>query len=373
VGTWELTRELGYVRQLTVLASNVSSGLGGIFTFEFGEDGVSALISEVRDIDDFETVRDFDLINAGAYYRAQFEPSRILAGGEMVFITTTLRRSYDGPFVRLGNQEIEEQNAAMGQQFAYLKGFKSDGKSISMRANEAGNLIFADFYMEVEKGNVPGHSLVIQTGHNPDIDTAATETVWMSGGTYTPPSAAAVVAITVNVLDIALGLSIVINGLSAAGVVQEETVVLNGIAELSSMEFLAINYAYLVGSTAPSNDITMLIGGTVIGVTSAGFNRTQNGYYHVPADKVAYLIEVTGSSFNNTASARLIQLNVRDPGSGLFQRRANFGGHSQGGPQDSDFRAPFEFSAGSVIRFDASVGANNTVIDVVFGILLVDA
>lgn len=133
VGAWKLTRTAGTIRQLVVLASNVSTGLGGIFTFEYGEDGATATISETRAIDDFVTVRDFDLMNAGAYFRVKFEPDRVMVGGELIFLNTTQRTQFDGAFVRLSNQEIEEQNAAMGQIFAYSKSFNLQGKSSSNR------------------------------------------------------------------------------------------------------------------------------------------------------------------------------------------------------------------------------------------------
>ncbi len=129
VGTWTQTRSVGIVRQLVVLASTVTSGLGGTFVFEYSEDGVNPTISESRPISTFSTVRDFDLINAGEYFRVKFTPSRALTGGELVFITTTQRRQNDGAFVRLADQQIEKQNAALSQTFAYLKGFGLDGIS----------------------------------------------------------------------------------------------------------------------------------------------------------------------------------------------------------------------------------------------------
>jgi hypothetical protein len=145
VGPWTATRSAHVVRVLTVLASNVSSGLGGTFVFEFSEDGSTASISESRTISTFETVRDFDLVNAGAYYRVKFTPSRALTGSEAVYITTTLRRQNDGAFVRLAGQQIEEANAAMPQTFAYLKGFDPrTGKSRNIRPDETGALRVRD-------------------------------------------------------------------------------------------------------------------------------------------------------------------------------------------------------------------------------------
>lgn len=148
VGAWTRTRSIGIVRQLVVLASTVSSGLGGTFIFEYSEDGANATISESRPIGDFASVRDFDLINAGEYFRVKFTPSRALTGGEMVFITTTQRRQNDGQFVRLANQQIEEANAAMGQAFAYLKAFiAGTGKSVNLRATPDEAFITSDAKM----------------------------------------------------------------------------------------------------------------------------------------------------------------------------------------------------------------------------------
>lgn len=134
ISDWDETRDLDFVRLLTVLAATDTT-IAGTFTFEFSEvntasgigDATTA-ISETRPISSFSSVRDFDLVNAGKYYRVAFEPDSAL-GSELVFITTTLRKQDDGAFVRLADQQIEKQNAAMGQTFAYLKGFGFDGIS----------------------------------------------------------------------------------------------------------------------------------------------------------------------------------------------------------------------------------------------------
>lgn len=128
-GDWYETRSAGIVRQLTTIFSAVSSGLGGTFTFEYSEDGSTASISEQRAITSFSSIRDFDLLNAGAYYRVTFNPDRALTGGESIVITTTHRTQNDGAFVRLADQEIERDNAAMAQTFAYLKAFDINGIS----------------------------------------------------------------------------------------------------------------------------------------------------------------------------------------------------------------------------------------------------
>lgn len=143
IGAWTQTRDLAYVRILTVLAGSVAN-IGGTFTFEFSENGSTATISEARIIGDFDTVRDFDLLNAGAYYRVKFEPA-VALGANSVFITTTLRMQDDGAFVRLANQQIEEANAALPSEFAYIKAFDSvTGKSVNIRPTKLGALRVRD-------------------------------------------------------------------------------------------------------------------------------------------------------------------------------------------------------------------------------------
>jgi hypothetical protein len=135
VGAWTKTRDIGVVRQLVTLASTDQTvdGLGGTFTFEYSEDGISHNgISEARTISDFQTVRDFNLLNAGAYFRVKYEPSRAMTE-DSVIITTTLRKQNDGDFVRLADQEIERDNAAFGSIFAYNKSFDPvTGRSVNV-------------------------------------------------------------------------------------------------------------------------------------------------------------------------------------------------------------------------------------------------
>jgi hypothetical protein len=143
VGEWTTTRSLGVVAELVVISAS-SPTIGGIFIFQFSEDGVVPTVSQTLPIGDFATVRDVPLVNAGEYFRVTFEPAAPL-GLATVFVTTTLHRQYGGLFVRLANQEIEEANAAMGQTFAYLKAFSAQtGKSINLRPTATGALVVRD-------------------------------------------------------------------------------------------------------------------------------------------------------------------------------------------------------------------------------------
>ncbi len=126
--------------QQIVLASGTPAGLGGTFTFEFGPDGVSWLISETRTIDSFSSVRDFPLQNAGNFMRVRFTPDRALTGAEFIAINTTQWFIDPPEFVRLADQRIERQNAAAGRTFAFLQGFDDEGLSRNVPLDQRGRL-----------------------------------------------------------------------------------------------------------------------------------------------------------------------------------------------------------------------------------------
>ena len=144
VGEWSATREEEVRRILVVVTSTVASGLGGTFVIEFSENGVTANISKSSVIQDFSAARDFDLLNAGAFFRVKFTPSRVLAPGELVVINCLHRSAFDGAFVKPATQQTEESNVALPQTFAYLRAFDAGtNRSVNVRTNAAGGLHIA--------------------------------------------------------------------------------------------------------------------------------------------------------------------------------------------------------------------------------------
>jgi hypothetical protein len=385
-GDWVLTREVGIVRLLTVLASTVPSGLGATFVFEFSEDGVTPTIMETRPIGDFSTVREFDLINAGAYYRVSLVLSRPLVGGELVFVSTTLRRQNDGAFVRLAGQEIEEQNAAFPQTFAYLKAFdEMTGKSVNLRPNEVGILLTADFLTEVAKGNVSRHRLIQQVGANPDADAAASETVWSTGAPYAYPTVAAVVSlVSTSVLDTAAGTgarTIRLEGLDGVCAEISETVALNGLAPVSTVAtFLRVhrffvatagvldaNQGVIVGTVGALSLATIPVGTATMPAENGSLTAVRT----IPAGHTGYLLAVSFLAQQNTASATAVGfLRIREPG-GVFRTRDCYQAGATSSGSVVRYHSPISVPAQSDVQVDCAVSNNNTQVSARMDLLLV--
>ena len=313
-GAWTQTRAVGIVRQLTVLASNVPTGLGGTFTFEYSEDGVAATISEARNIGDFSSVRDFDLLNAGAWYRVKFLPSRALVGGEAISITTTQRTQNDGAFARLADQQIEKSNAAMGQTFAYLKAFDSiTGKSrnISAHSSEGGGTSL-DVVMNIPGvgGTLRGRVVTNSTSEVPVRSTAYVEQT--SGAqrsiasTSANDAAAGTGARSVRITYYTLSGGVV-------GGPFTEDVTLNGTTPVNTVatDIALIEQIRLVtaGSGGVAAGIIQLFtgtsgGGSVFASIAAGVRETFYAHHYIPSGRTMFITDAYASS---TASQGNVQ------------------------------------------------------------------
>lgn len=142
VGAASPTRSVGVVG---ILLSIIAPGqsIGGTYTFEFSEDGTTWPISISTHVNDFSTIRFRPLLNAGAFYRTQFKPDVALGAG-FVVLTSQFARQDDPDFVVTAGHVFEEDDAAFGQTFAFLKGYGPDKKSRNIRADDTGALDMYD-------------------------------------------------------------------------------------------------------------------------------------------------------------------------------------------------------------------------------------
>lgn len=344
VGDWEKTQERGVVRQLVTLVGSTSA-IPGTFTFEYSEDGSTATISEARPITTFDTVRDFDLKNAGKFFRVKWEPDGAM-GADTVTVTTIYDTQFGGPFVRLAGQQIEEQNAAMGNIFAYLKAFVAEtGLSINIRANKGEAILTASFETEVALGHISGYEVNTKFGRVKAIDAAdaavdvwafADDTASPRSNTKTfPTSAATLYLCSSSTSDTAV--EVTVDYIDSSGAAATATVTLTGQTPVSiGATGLDINRLRVTGSTAAvgiiyganTNDFT---GGApndvtdVLAIAPAGYQQSQLSHFTVPSGKTLVMKDIllTISRASGGVGSADVTLRVKESG-GVSRIRREF-------------------------------------------------
>ena len=171
------------------------------------------------------------------------------------------------------------------------------------------NPLDKDFLIEVDKGTVPGHSLVQKFGFNDSIGSTLGP-ITTTGDYPTPTTAQSLEILSSDADDNASGLggrSVTIEGLGADWTEQSETVSLNGTTPVAlSNTFtrvyrmqLATSGVYSeVGALTHQGTITLRISGggdtwaeiALDTVTGAPMGQSEIGVYTIPAGKTGYLI-----------------------------------------------------------------------------------
>lgn len=195
-----------------------------------------------------------------------------------------------------------------------------------------------DFYLQVARGQIGGHRLILRTGLNQDIDTGADESLWDQGGLYVFPAAASVMTLSSSsAADAAAGTgarTVLVSGLNSAYVEQQEVITLNGQTGVNTVnQYLrATSITTLSAGSGGINagDIYMGTGTITLGVPAnvfakipVGFGVNQAAQYTVPAGHTAYLVDIIGSCVQSTTNQHtLLSIRAR-PFGGVFLR----GGH----------------------------------------------
>lgn len=248
-----------------------------------------------------------------------------------------------------------------------------------------------DFYFEVARGNVSGHTAVQKFGRNNDIDTAAAEDIWAGGGTRAYLSSA-------ETMDIASAStnddgspagtgaqSVIIEGLDSSYEEISETVTMNGTTAVTTTNsYLRVHRLYVhdVGSVETNDgditcDPTTSGSGSRQALVAAGDGQTLIGHYTVPANKTAYMVGGQISVAPSAGSTGVKQASVR-----LFQRpegkawrlQADFGARSDGTSIAPDvvFTVPASFAAKTDLKWTGTAENNNTSVYVQYNLVLVD-
>jgi len=188
--------------------------------------------------------------------------------------------------------------------------------------------------MEVLKGNIPGHSFVHVNGHNPDVGTSS-ETVWAEGGVVSFPTSSSTMTVSSSDVDDTSAGSgvrtVEIKGLSG-GVELTEIITLNGqtaVTTVNSFERINFMKGLTAGATGSNEGIVYIGTGTVtagkpaavVNLMEAATNMSSSGFFTVPIDRTAFLIQVISSAEGNKVA--MLEAFSRRPG-GLFTLQAGF-------------------------------------------------
>ena len=173
-------------------------------------------------------------------------------------------------------------------------------------SNVSGSEAGYPFYLEVQQGKIPGHSMVNKFGYNPTIGSGSFETIWETGNSYPWQST----AVTVDVVsddtnDDVAGTgarTLRIQGLDGSYNFAEETVNMDGTTTVTTTQtFLRVFRMSVetVGSSGNNEgDITVTYtGGSDVAATiTVGNGQTLMALYTIPAGYTGYLLTLNVSS-----------------------------------------------------------------------------
>lgn len=293
----------------------------------------------------------------------------------------------DGSFSRLTSygKELNSSGASGAWAYSHTDGLVNITQTISALAGNGGSDL--EYGLNIQRGLVPGVSVIHKFGRNPDIDTIdGFEDLWNVGGNYTGFDAIAAEVVEVfssDASDTSAGSgarAVQLVGLGAGFVEQTEVVILNGTTPVNSVNsYIRLDRALVL--TAGSAGVNA---GDIVGrqnVTTAnvffevpsGGNRTLIACYTVPFGKIGYITSGFASLAKKKDAFCNIQALVRFPGS-VFQIAEWFTiGASGTGFVERNFKVPLlGIPAGTDIKISADTSQNDTGVAGGFEILLVD-
>jgi len=170
-------------------------------------------------------------------------------------------------------------------------------------------MVMADYrdpYLEISKGNVPGHLRIHTFGHNEALSTSF-ETIWSGSNLYTYPGVATLMNISSSDVDDLAGdtgaWNVTVYGLDAGYNFINETLQLNGQNPVSTtLQYLRV-YRMIVresGTTGYNEGIIYLGTGAVVagapankyGIIDANYGQTFMTQFTVPDGYIGYLTNI---------------------------------------------------------------------------------
>lgn len=247
-----------------------------------------------------------------------------------------------------------------------------------------------EFYLEVSKGNVAGHSVVRKFGRNDDVDTASEEDVWAGGGSRAYLSSAEtmdVVSTSTNDDGSPAGTgarTIRVEGLDSSYAEVSEDITLDGTTSVTTTQtFLRISRAYvLTAGSVETNDGQISVDPTTSGSGSrqafidSGDGQTLISHFTIPASKTGYIVSTNGGvaagSGAGAKEARLRMFIRELNGAWRLQKELDLNNAGTSSSPNFSFPIPASCPEKTDMKWTAVVDANNTSVYVQYAILLVD-
>lgn len=252
-----------------------------------------------------------------------------------------------------------------------------------------------DFLIEVQKGNIPGHSMVHKFGRNNDVRTGFVPVAF--GGEYRTPQAAAAKVMRIaagNANDAAAGTGareVTLEGTDELGAYATEALATAGASASAdtTTKFMRLFRAYVSSSgtyasaTAGSHVANIVIDDSeavptiYATIDSADFPKSQTeiGVYAVPTGKTAYLI----SAYIETDTTKVTDIilfkreSILDAAAPYEAMRVVNTHQINGqGRSDLDIKSPVIFNASTDFGYMAKVTSGSATVTVHMEILLVD-
>ena len=246
---------------------------------------------------------------------------------------------------------------------------------ISVEEIDSGAVATSNFFLEVAKGDITGHSFISKFGQNSDIGTGAYEDIWDGGGTYTWPSDGTA-PITHIYSTIAETQDIEVQGLDINGDQVTQTITLTGttVAPLTTALWRIFRMKN-VGTVDNAGTIHASDSGKVVSYAqmAPGNNQTLMALYTIPNGKTAYMYR-GGASIVGTNRAYSIdgKMCMREYG-GVCQLKHTFGASTDGSSTfQHEYPFPLPISGKTDIIVSAISSASGGVLNTTFDLLLVD-
>lgn len=244
-----------------------------------------------------------------------------------------------------------------------------------------------NFYLEVAKGNVPGHSLVHKFGRNDAVPNGSFAFVTLLGQAAFPLTAATTVRVKAgDAADTAAGAGareITVQGIDSNLDEVSEAIATAGASASSATtaSFWRVHRAWVssVGTYEAANTGAVVIensaGGTDIIQLAAGEGQTQDAVFSIPSGKTGYLasVHVTTDSAKPVDIRCFVRNNLDDTSAPMDAKRIKLYWDGIATPMDYRPYSPeLSIDEKADIWFEAQAGAGGGEVAIDFELLLVD-